>query len=145
MKRVYLIIASIIIVVILWISMFPQVSQIYVFRNSLQDIASIELFINTNETGQAEVDKLLSQKLLAKDEIERFMAEVYRLETRRCYPPMWGWGDYVAKVTYSNGDIELLGSSNIEYVEHGKSATGDGPYSFWKYGAFDEVFLRYLY
>ena len=90
-------------------------------------------------------DSLIYEKLLVKDEIESFMSEIYKLETRRCYPPMWGWGDYVAKVTYSNGDVEMLGSSNIEYVEHGTSATGDGPYSFWKYGAFDEVFLRYLY
>ena len=144
MKKVYLIIASFIIVLTLCICLFPQVSRTYVFENSLQDIVSIELMLNSNETGEADAEKLMSQKLLTQDEIEGFMSEVYKLETRRSYPPMWGWGAYVAKVTYSNGDVELLGTSNIEYVEQGATGTGDGPYSFWKYGAFEEVFLRYL-
>ena len=100
--------------------------------------------LNSNETGEADAEKLMSQKLLTQDEIEGFMSEVYKLETRRSYPPMWGWGAYVAKVTYSNGDVELLGTSNIEYVEQGATATGDGPYSFWKHGAFEEVLLRYM-
>ena len=128
----------------LCISLSLRVSRTYEFYNPVEEIIGIELIQNTNESGAAEEDKLLVRKTLTKDEIESFMSEVYELETRRCYPPMWGWGDYIAKVTYSNGDIEMLGSSNIEYIKHGESATGNGPYSFWEYGAFEEVFLRYL-
>ena len=100
--------------------------------------------INSNDVGKAEEDKLVFQKSLSTDEIESFMDEIYKLEIRRSYPPMWGGGDYVARVTYDNGDVELLGSGNIEYVESGSLATGDGPYVFWGYGIFEEVFLRYL-
>ena len=73
-----------------------------------------------------------------------FMDEIYKLETRRCTPPLWGWGDYVAKVVYDNGDVELLGSRNIEFVEIDISASGEGNYCFWERGIFEEVFLRYL-
>ena len=93
MKKAYWIILSIIIIVVLCMSLVPRASKTYVFSNPSQDVVSIELMINTNETGQAEEDKLLSQKLLSKDEIEGFMSEIHKLETRRCYPPMWGWGD----------------------------------------------------
>lgn len=123
---------------------FPPVSRTYEFPNSTDHIVSIELMVNSNEVGEAEEDKLITQKSLSMDEIESFMDEIYKLETRRRYPPMWGWGDYVARVTYDNGDVELLGSGNIEYVESGSLATGDGPYVFWGYGIFEEVFLRYL-
>ena len=110
----------------------------------MEDIVCIDLLINTNEVGKADADKLIFQKRLSEKEISSFMLDVYCLETRRCYPPMWGWGDYVAKVTYANGDFELLGSGNIEYVESGTIPTGDGAYAFWGYGLYEEVFFRYL-
>ena len=144
MKKPHLIVLFTVLVLAVCISIAPRTSKTYVFLNSSVEIVSIELMINTNETGQAEEDKLLSPKILSEDEIWNFMSAIRELKTRRCYPPLWGWGDYVAKVTYSNGDGEMLGSTNIEYVESGRGATGDGAYSFWKYGAFEEVFLRYL-
>lgn len=142
MKRIMIIVFLLTLLILL--CMLPWVSRTYTFSNSVENIVSIELLINSNEVGKAEEDKLVFQKSLSVDEINCFMAEIYKLETRRCYPPMWGWGDYVAKVTYDNGDIEMLGSSNIEYVESGTFATGDGPYAFWGYGIFEEIFLRYL-
>ena len=142
MKRILIILSILVILILLCMS--HCVSRNYIFSNSAENIISIELLSNSNEVGNAEEDKLVWQKSLSKDEINCFMAEIYKLETRRCYPPMWGWGDYVARVTYSNGDIEMLGSGNIEYVKSGSFATGDGAYAFWRYGAFEEVFLRYL-
>ena len=144
MKKTHWIVAAIVLLLILCISLSPRVSLTYEFYNPVEEIVSVELLENTNESGAAEEDKLLVRKTLTKDEIESFMSEVYDLETRRCYPPMWGWGEYIAKVTYSNGDIEMLGSGNIETIRYGETATGDGPYSFWEHGAFEEVFLRYL-
>ena len=143
MKRYKLILILFILLYIL-VCLFPRVSRTYVFPNSMEDIVSIDLLINTNDVGKADTDRLLFQKSLSETEINNFMSEVYTLETRRCYPPMWGWGDYIAKVTYNNGDIELLGSGNIEYVEKGSIPTGDGPYAFWEYGMYEEVFMRYL-
>ena len=135
---------AVVLVFLVLFSLCPRVSRTYEFPNPLESIVSIDLLLNSNEVGKAEEDKLIFKKSLSTDEIESFMKEVYELETRRCYPPMWGWGDYVARVVYDNGDIELLGSGNIEYVESGSFATGDGPYAFWGYGIFEEVFLRYL-
>ena len=140
MKRIWIIVA----VLVLAVCLLPKVSRTYPFPNGREEIVSIELLTNSNEVGEADVDKLIFQKLLSGEEAEEFMEEIYALETRRCYPPMWGWGEYVARVTYSNGDVELLGSGNIEFVEYGSAATGDGPYAFWGYGIFEEVFLRYL-
>ncbi len=141
-KRIWIIVSLLVLLILLWTC--PWVSRTYTFSHSPENIVSIQLLINTNESGKAEEDKLICQKSLSTDEIKGFMAEIYTLETRRCYPPMWGWGKYVARVTYSGGDVELLGSGNIEYVKRGSSATGDGPYVFWGYGIFEEVFLRYL-
>lgn len=143
MKKSVWIVAFALIFLIL-LCMCPRVPRTYIFSNPPEEIVSIELLINANEAGKAEIEKLVFQKSLSADEIESFMAEVYGLETRRCYPPMWGWGEYIAKVTYSSGDVEMLGSGNIEYVEDGSVATGDGSYAFWGYGIFEEVFLRYL-
>lgn len=143
MKRIYWIAILLIFLLFLYPIIFPRVSRTYEFPNPLEEIISIEFLINKNESGEAEEDKLIFKKSLSEKEIARFMSEIYKLETRRCYPPMWGWGEYIAKVTYSNGDVEMLGSGNIEYVESGASATGDGPYAFWEYGTFEEVFLRY--
>lgn len=45
------------------------------------------------------------------------MNDIYELETEKDHrhPPFWGWGEYIVKVTYKNGDIEILGSEVIEY------------------------------
>ena len=48
------------------------------------------------------------------------------LETRIAYPPPSGWGCYIAKISYCNGDVEILGSYNIEYISVGHSPTGIG-------------------
>lgn len=143
MKR-YIQTLGLILFVLILVIACPRVSRTYEFPNSMEDIVSIDLLINTDDVGKADVDKLIVQKSLSEEEISSFMSEIYMLETRRCYPPMWGWGEYIAKVTYDNGDIELLGSDNIEYVKKGSSATGDGPYAFWGYGLYEEVFIHFL-
>ena len=144
MKRKLCIGISFSLLLVVYLVFFFRASRTYVFSHPVEDIISVDFLINANEVGKAEEDKLIFQKSLSAEEVKSFMSEIYELETRRSYPPMWGWGDYVARVTYSNGDVELLGSGNIEYVENGSSATGDGFFVFWEYGVFEEVFLRYL-
>ena len=143
MKKRILVIAGVLVFLVLF-SLYSRVSRTYEFPNPLESIVGIDLLLNSNEVGKAEEDKLIFKKSLSTDEIKDFMNEVYELETKRCYPPMWGWGAYVARVVYDNGDIELLGSGNIEYIENGSFATWDCPYVFWGYGIFEEVFLRDL-
>ena len=133
----------ILVLFVMWI-LFIRPSRTYQFPNPPEDIISIDLLINENEMGNVDTSKLVFQRRLSAEEAASFMDEIYGLETRRCYPPTWGWGEYIAKVTYSNGDVELLGSDNIEYVKKGGQATGCGPYSFWVYGVFEEVFSRYM-
>ena len=136
------------ILVLIWVVvvfLLPgRVSKTYEFAHPVEEIVSIDLLINTNDVGQANADLLVRQRSLTQEETTSFMSEIYGLETRRCYPPLWGWGDYVARITYANGDAELLGSANIEFVPSGASSTGDGPYSFWHFGAFEAVFLQYM-
>lgn len=144
MKQVRLLIILVLIWVVVVFLLPGRVSKAYEFAHPVEDIVSIDLLLNTNESGKADKALLIFQKSLDQNEIFSFMSEVYSLETRRCYPPLWGWGEYVAQVTYANGDVELLGSANIEFVPSGDCATGDSPYSFWHYGAFEAVFLEYL-
>ena len=137
-----------IIFVLIWVAvvfLLPgRVSKTYEFSHPAKEIVSIDLLLNTNESGKADESLLIFQKSLDQNEIASFMSEVYALKTSRCYPPLWGWGEYVALVTYANGDTELLGSTNIEFVPSGASATGDGAYSFAHYGEFETVFLDYI-
>ena len=144
MKQVRLLIIFVLIWVVVVFLLPGRVSKTYEFAHPAEDIVSIDLLLNTNESGKADESLLIFQKSLNDNEIDSFMSEVCALETNRYYPPMWGWGDYVAKVTYANGDTELLGSTNIEFVPSGASATGDGSYSFTHYGEFEAVFLHCL-
>jgi len=124
--------------------LFPRVSPTYIFPNPVDEIVSIDLIINMNKPGETEEELLSFQRSLTEEEIQHFMDEIYELKTEMPYPPPWGWGRYIAKVTYDNGDIEMLGSGNIEYVENGSVADGCGTYTFYGYGVFEEIFLRYL-
>lgn len=80
---------------------------------------------------------------LDDSEITAFMNEVYELPTKRDgTPPTWGYGPYIAKITYENGDVEMLGSYNIEFIPSGSTPTGIGDYIFPR-GVFQDVFLKY--
>lgn len=112
----------------------------YPFPNRQVEIISIELFHNQNDDGYgiAENNFLLLKELEA-EEIPQFMEDIYALTTkRRDGGPLWGYGAFFAKVTYMNGNIEYLGSHNIEFVTvgdittaaSGKETSGFGSYYF---------------
>ena len=105
---------------------------------------SIELLHNRNEDGigtnEANIYQIYS---LREDEFSVFMEELYGLETDRKLPPEWGYGDYIAKVSYSNGDVEMFGSLHIEFIpaDHGEDYLyGYGSYRFES----KEAFIRLL-
>lgn len=119
--------------------------ETYQFSNSLENIVSIELILNQNKVVlEPSFDCFYLIKELDTQEIQSFMNEVYFLQTKKVGtpPPFLSYGDHVAIVTYTNGDIEMLGTTNIEYVEAGNSLVGVGDYQFVG-DAFEEVFLKY--
>lgn len=120
-------------------------SEEYEFQNTLDMVVSVELLYNQNESSDGyDSFDFTPIKVLDSKEIELFMADVYQLETARCgTPPRRGYGWYIAKVTYSNGDVEMLGSYNIEYIPYGEDQTGVGIYYFVD-DTFEEVFSNYV-
>lgn len=121
-------------------------SEEYEFQNTLDMVVSVELLYNHNESpsGYDTFDFTLIREL-EPEEIITFMNDIYQLETSRGggTPPRWGYGWYIAKVVYSNGDVEMLGSYNIEYIACGEDQTGVGIYYFAD-DAFEEVFSKYV-
>ena len=106
--------------------------EIYLFTNPIEEITSVTLMSNHNESGEGiDESKFVLIRELEKVEIDSFMNSVYELRThRRAGGPLWGYGEYMAKVSYSNGDIEILGILNIEYIPNGTIPTGFGSYYF---------------
>jgi len=81
--------------------------------------------------------------ILEDKNADAFMKELYNLETDRCItPPPTGYGLYIARVVYRNGDIEMFGSRHIEFIAKGSTPRGIGEYSFSK-KAFEELFFEY--
>lgn len=136
----------IILVIILLVLLFttPNVPSAYQFPNQLGDIVSVELLYNQNESGEGTSENNIHLiKELDNIEIESFMSSIYSLETKRYSPPLYGWGCYIAKITYSNGDIEMLGSLHIEYIANNSTPTGTGAYYFTD-DSFASVFSKYI-
>lgn len=104
----------------------------YPFPNQGQQIKSIELLHNQNENGQGtDASNMVVLKTLDAGEVPVFMDKLYALSTKHAgTPPPWGYGAYIAKVTYENGDIEMFGTLNIEFIKVGAQVTGIGEYVF---------------
>ncbi len=102
------------------------------YANPAEEITGVTLIHNQNEYGEGiDESKFECIRELNADEIDFFMDSVCRLPThRRSGGPLWGYGEYMAKVTYANGDIEILGTLNIEYIPNGSAPTGFGSYYF---------------
>lgn len=121
-----------------------RIPKHYIFQNPIDQIESIELLYNQNDGGEGiNPSNIYSIRLLEKDEVQPFMEAIYNLETRIANPPPSGWGCYIVKISYFNGDIELLGSYNIEYIPEGHTETGIGSY-FFTGKAFEELFEKYI-
>lgn len=119
----------------------------YQFPNSLENVVSIELLHNRNENGigtdEVNIYPIYSLK---EDEFSSFMWELYALGTDWDAPPSWGYGDYIAKISYSNGDVEMFGSLHIEYIagDCGENyLRGYGCYRFESKEAFIRLLEKY--
>lgn len=107
-------------------------NSVYTFPNRDIAIEKIEMIHNNNRGGEGtDESKFVVLKELTEAETILFMSEVYKLETKYFGPPpLWGYGPYIAKVTYENGDIEMLGSTNIVFIKQGTDPMGCGDYYF---------------
>ena len=116
----------------------------YIFPNPIDQIESIELLYNQNNGGEGiNTSNICSIRMLDQNEVQPCMKAIYRLETRIAYPPPSGWGCYIAKISYCNGDVEILGNYNIEYISVGHSPTGISTY-FFTGKTFEELFAKYI-
>ena len=104
----------------------------YRFSNPLDEVERVELLYNPNMFSPECADfEFTLMKELEPGEIATFMTEIYQLETKKYGPPpRWGYGWYIVRVTYSNGDVEMLGSYNMEYIRYGERQSGTGIYYF---------------
>lgn len=120
-------------------------TSVYEFPNQNIPIDKIELIHNQNPYGQGiDENNFVILKELTESEAASFMRKVYELETKQFGPPpLWGYGSYIARVTYINGDTEMLGSNNITFIEQGNESLGYGEYFFLGSG-FEELFKQFV-
>lgn len=115
----------------------------YQFIHSMDNIVGIELLFNNSKDAFSADSKFVLLRELDESQIAEFMSAVYELETDCCIsPPPRGYGQYIARITYSNGDVEMLGTNNIEFIEFGAKPTGIGMYYF-PGDALEELIILY--
>lgn len=104
----------------------------YRFPNPLEEIEKVELLYNPNRfSAEDPVYEFVLMRELQSEEVAPFMTEIYQLKTDKYGPPpRRGYGWYIVRVTYSNGDVEMLGSYNIAYIRSGKPQHSTGIYYF---------------
>ena len=116
----------------------------YAYPNPVDEILSVELIHNQNNEGYGiDEEGFVHIRYLEEQEVEAFISEIRSLETRWWKSrPIWGYGPYFARVVYLNGDVEILGVINIEFISAGEDPSGYGRY-YYNWDSFMEVFLEY--
>ena len=133
-----------ILIIIILFSSCKMPPTTYSFPHNPDQVVSVILLHNRNSSGEGTDQSNFSViKELTPEESVLFVDEVYKLDTHRRYGgPYWGYGDYIAKITYDNGDVEMLGSLHIEFIPNGETATGYGAYHF-EHGSFVTLLSNY--
>lgn len=124
---------------------FPnRLPDTYDFKNKGCEIERIELLHNPDWPYSRPLDEFIFLRELEAEEFAPFMEAIYAIPTKLTItPPPTGYGEYVARVVYENGDVELFGSWHIEFVEYGDSPSEIGEYVF-SGDAIDDVFFEYV-
>ena len=124
-----------------------NVSAPYSFPNKHEPIMSVELLHNMNPGGKGtDENNMELLRSLEEEEIIQFMNALYSLPTeRQGIPPSWGYGEYVTKVRYQNGDIEIYGPLTFVLIPSGSAAdrNGIGEYHFTGNG-YTKLFAEYI-
>lgn len=131
-------------VVILGMIGHQYIRSKYRFTMDIELIDTIQIMHRVSEDSGDPTNYSLIKELEA-DEFCSFMNQIYALKTKKGgTPPRWGYGEYIAKVTYQNGDMEILGSYCIEYVRSGGQQSGVGEYYFVEQDSFLSIIQSYL-
>ena len=116
---------------------------IYELTNSPETITKIELYSNASEPGTyAHQENITFIRQLEELEIDSFVQEISGLEMIMTHPPARGYGSYIAVITYSNGDMDILSNHAIEYVPVGEQP-GQVSGDTFPGDSFDVIFLKY--
>lgn len=117
----------------------------YPFPNKDQPIEKVELLYNPAYGNNAVTwDSMENICILDSENADAFLRALYDIETHKCItPPSSGYGFYVARVVYQNGDVEMFGSRHIEFIKKGDSPKEVGAYSFSK-EEFEKLFFEYV-
>ena len=138
MKRILPLVIAII--VLLWGC--KQQTNAYPFINQDEQIESISLYYFSSPLEYSGQD-FEWIKDLEKTDFVPFMESVRSIKTQYCItPPPANFGNYIAQVTYNNGELEIFAQWHIEHVDSGDTITGVGAYRFIG-TEFEELFLRY--
>ena len=120
------------------------VSREYTFPNKDQPIESVEMLYNPHANNGNIGGDMEILRSLTIEEAYSLLQALYKLETGRCTtPPPTGYGFYVIRVTYTNGDVEIFGSRHIEFIENGDEPKWIGSYYF-PGDAFLDLFSQYV-
>lgn len=77
----------------------------YRFPNDMESIVSVQI-MQCSDAEPWDPSGYWLLKELNANEIPEFMEKIYSLETERGgTPPRWGYGEYMVKITYANGDM----------------------------------------
>lgn len=122
-----------------------RIPDTYSFPNRMESIVSVEFFHNMNPGGfGVDGSNMVMLYSLNEKEMTDFMDALYALPTERVgTPPPWGYGRYVVKVSYKNGDVEMYGSSNMEFIQAGEQTWGVDDYCFTSRADFEALFAKY--
>lgn len=133
-----------IIMVLFLLSGCSRIPETYQFSNPVNTIVSIEMIRNQNPNKEGINEEFFFViRSLDKTEFKDFMNAVYEIPTKRVgTPPPWGYGPYFARITYTNGDIDILGIWNLEFIANGASANGVGDHKFAD-DSFEQLFFEY--
>lgn len=116
----------------------------YRFPNDMESIVSVQI-MQCSDTEPWDPSGYWLLKELNTNESPEFMEKIYSLETERGgTPPRWSYGEYMAKITYANGDMECLGTHCIAFVPSGEWQSGVGEYYFADEEAFLNLIQQYL-
>lgn len=143
-KRTRCVLVTLLVVVFFWCWSEIATPSHYRYPHSTADAVRVELLRNHNTDAFASDDgKFELLAVLEGEWMAAFLSEVRELETSYCIsPPPRGYGEYVARVTYSNGDVEYYGTWHIEFVKSGEARAGVGGYSF-RDRALEPLILEY--
>lgn len=130
------------IVILVCVVSYQNKSQSYPFQQPLSQVKEIGFFLK--EGSDISEDAFTVLRVITGDEAERFLKEFSEM---KCYRPFkgpdWGYGTYVIKIVYDNGDREIIGPWNNEYVPAGEEPSGFGSYHFDE-DEFRELFEKYV-